>query len=61
VAGARELMAIAQSGPARRLVLHDPPLCLRRILSLLWPAGPVEIRAGTPGRPPPPEGPGNAG
>ncbi|MGE5131423.1 MAG: STAS domain-containing protein [Gemmatimonadota bacterium] len=56
VAAARELMAITQSAPARRLVLHDPPPSLRRIVSLLWPGSQAEIRAGSPCQPGPPEG-----
>ncbi len=44
VAGTRELVAITRLTPPRRLILHDPPMCLRRILGLLWPGGLVEIR-----------------
>lgn len=46
VAGARELMSLAQSGPATRLVLHDPPPVLRRLLALLWPGIAAEIVVG---------------
>lgn len=47
VAGTRELMAITQTTPPRRLVLLDPPLPMRRIISLLWPAGQVDIQVRT--------------
>ena len=44
VASTRELVAITETGPSRRLVLLDPPRPLRRLLSLLWPASQVEIQ-----------------
>jgi hypothetical protein len=48
VAGTSELMAFAQSHPSVRLILHAPPVSLRRILALLWPGTDVEIRASNP-------------
>ncbi len=44
VAGARELVALVQAEPHPRLILHDPPGSLRRIIALLWPGGDIEIR-----------------
>jgi ABC-type transporter Mla MlaB component len=46
VAATRALLTVTQAVPGRRLILHDPPRSLRRILALLWPASPVEIRLG---------------
>jgi anti-anti-sigma regulatory factor len=48
VTGTRELMAFAQSHPCLRLILHDPPASLRRIITLLWPGTNVEIRVSSP-------------
>lgn len=47
VAGARELVLLAQRR-ARRLVLHDPPRTLRRLIFLIWPDATVEIRTSAP-------------
>lgn len=44
VAGAREVVRLTENRPAPRLILHDPPRTLRRLISLLWPAAQVEIR-----------------
>lgn len=56
VGGTRELIALLQACPQRRLILHDPPWCLCRILDLLWPGNNVEIRVSQPS---PPDGSGN--
>ncbi|MBO0775422.1 MAG: STAS domain-containing protein [Actinobacteria bacterium] len=48
VAGTRELGALAQADQRRRLILHDPPGTLRRILALLWPGSNLEIRISQP-------------
>jgi anti-anti-sigma regulatory factor len=49
VAGTRELIALMQSHPGLRLILHDPPESLRRILALLWPGTNAELLVdGTP-------------
>jgi anti-anti-sigma factor len=49
VAGTRELIALMQSHPGLRLILHDPPESLRRILALLWPGINAELLVdGTP-------------
>lgn len=51
VAGTRELVSLLRYDPRLRLILHDPPPCLRRIIALLWPgAANVEIRPGGPCR-----------
>ena len=50
VACARELMALGRESPDRRLILHDPPLVLRRLMSLLWPEAAVEVRTRAPGQ-----------
>lgn len=45
--GAAALAATAQQlGPGHRVVLHDPPWALRRILNLLWPSAEgIEVSA----------------
>lgn len=43
VAGARELVALRLSRPCLRLILHNPPASLRRIIGLLKPAAGIEI------------------
>jgi anti-anti-sigma regulatory factor len=48
VAGTSELMAFARSHPSLRLVLHAPPVSLRRIIALLWPGADVEICVSSP-------------
>jgi len=49
VAGTRELIALMQSHPGLRLILHDPPGSLQRILALLWPGTNAELLVdGTP-------------
>src|SRR5258708_19182702 len=44
IAGTRELIALMQSHPDLRLILHDPPESLRRLLALLCPGIHLEIR-----------------
>ena len=48
VAGTRELIALMQSHPHLRLILHNPPASLRCIFALLWPGVNVEIRIDDP-------------
>ena len=44
VGGVRELVRLARPRPAPRLVLHDPPPLLRRLIFLLWQDLNLEIR-----------------
>lgn len=48
VAGTRELVTLTESHPSCRLVLHDPPRTLRRLIFLLWPEASLEIHDATP-------------
>ena len=48
VAGTRELIALMQSHPRLRLILHNPPASLRRIIALLWPGAAIEIGISNP-------------
>lgn len=48
IAGTRELMMFAQAHPRLRLILHDPPASLRRIVTLLGPGTNIEIRVSSP-------------
>lgn len=40
---AREIIALTWQPPYPRLILHDPPPCLLRIIGLLWPEANVEF------------------
>ena len=48
VAGARELIALMKSHPQLRLILHNPPESLRRIIAEFWPDADIEIRIDNP-------------
>ena len=48
VAGARELIALMKSHPHLRLILHNPPESLRRIVTEVWPDVDIEIRIDNP-------------
>ena len=48
VAGARELIALMKSHPQLRLILHNPPESLRRIIAEFWPDVDIEIRIENP-------------
>jgi anti-anti-sigma factor len=48
VAGARELMVQMKSHPHLRLILHNPPPSLRRIVAEFWPDADIEIRIDDP-------------
>lgn len=49
VAGTNELLALVRSQPCLRLILHNPPASLRRIVTLLWTGPNIEIRSSCPG------------
>jgi anti-anti-sigma factor len=36
----------SQLSPGQRIVMHDPPPCLKRVLEVLWPAGVATISIG---------------
>jgi anti-anti-sigma factor len=46
VAGARELIVLMKAHPHLRLILHNPPESLRRIVAEVWPSVDIEIRIG---------------
>jgi anti-anti-sigma factor len=48
VAGARELIALMKSHPHLRLILHNPPPSLRRVVAEVWPDAEIEIRIDNP-------------
>ena len=48
VAGTRELIALMKSHPHLRLILHNPPESLRRIVTEVWPSVDIEIRIDNP-------------
>jgi len=48
VAGARELIVLMKSHPHLRLILHNPPESLRRIVTEVWPSVDIEIRIDNP-------------
>src|SRR5499427_10512375 len=48
VAGTRELIALMKSHPHLRLILHNPPESLRRIVAEFWPDVDIEIRIENP-------------
>ena len=47
-AGARELIVLMKSHPHLRLILHNPPESLRRIVTEVWPSVDIEIRIDNP-------------
>jgi anti-anti-sigma factor len=48
VAGARELIALMKSHPHLRLILHNPPPSMRRVVAEVWPDAEIEIRIDNP-------------
>lgn len=43
VAGTREIITLLQSRPGLRIILHSPPVSLRRIIAVLWPEANIKI------------------
>lgn len=43
VAGSREIITALRSRPGLRIILHSPPACLLRIITLLWPEANIKI------------------
>lgn len=48
VAGTRELITLMKSHPHLRLILHNPPASLQRIVAVAWPSFDIEIRIDDP-------------
>ena len=49
VAGTRELITLMKSHPHLRVILHNPPASLQRIIAVAWPSVDIEIRIEYPG------------
>jgi anti-anti-sigma factor len=48
VTGTRDLITLMKSHPHLRLILHNPPASLQRIIALAWPSADIEIRIDNP-------------
>ena len=48
VTGTRDLITLMKSHPHLRLILHNPPASLQRIVALVWPGVDIEIRIDNP-------------
>jgi hypothetical protein len=51
VAATRELIALTRQPPHPRLILHDPPAVLQRLIGLLWPEANAESRVSSDSSP----------